>query len=162
MRQKIDIHVPVLIVGDGGAGLTSSILLSRSGVSSLLVTRHPETTNLPRGHILNQRTLEILTDMGVADDVKAKATPPENMRGLAWYSGLGGGGPEDGHGRLLGFAEAWGGGPTPTTSLRAPRRVAISPSCVWSRSSRPMRRATRKRPSGSGTSWWVSSRMPTV
>ncbi|MEZ0075378.1 FAD-dependent monooxygenase [Planotetraspora sp. GP83] len=124
MSQKIDVQVPVLIVGGGGAGLTSSILLSRLGVPSLLVTRYPGTTNLPRGHILNQRTMEIFTDMGISDEVKAKGAPPEHMRGVAWYSGLAGGGPEDGHGRLLGFVEAWGGGYTD------PDYIAASPEAI--------------------------------
>ncbi|KOG61373.1 hypothetical protein ADK77_32330 [Streptomyces antibioticus] len=125
VTQTSDVDVPVLIVGGGGAGLTSSILLSRLGVRSLLVTRYPETTRLPRGHILNQRSMEIFTDMGVAPEIKAKGTPPENMKGVAWYSGLGGGGPEDGHGRLLGFVEAWGGGYTD------PDYIAASPEpCV--------------------------------
>lgn len=89
---------------------TSSILLSRLGIRSLLVTRYPDTTTLPRGHYLNQRSMEILADMGVAPDIRAKATPQENMKGVAWYSGLAGGGPEDGHGRLLGFLDSLGAG----------------------------------------------------
>jgi 2,4-dichlorophenol 6-monooxygenase len=110
VTRKTDIQVPVLIVGGGGAGLTASILLSRLGVSSLLVTRYPGTTRLPRGHILNQRTMEIFADMGVAAEVQDKGAPPENMRGLGWYSGLAGGGPANGHGRRIGFIEGWGGG----------------------------------------------------
>jgi 2,4-dichlorophenol 6-monooxygenase len=125
VSEKIDVHVPVLIIGGGGAGLTSSILLSKLGVSSLLVTRYPETTKVPRGHILNQRSMEIFTDMGVAPEIRAKSTPPENMRGVAWYSGLAGGGPEDGHGRLLGFVEAWGAGYTdPDYTAASPEAIA--------------------------------------
>jgi 2,4-dichlorophenol 6-monooxygenase len=112
VTRKIDIQVPVLIVGGGAAGLTASILLSRLGVSSLLVNRYPSTSTLPRGHILNQRTMEIFTDMGVAPEITARATPPENMRGVGFYSGLAGGGPDDGHGRRLGFVEGWGAGYT--------------------------------------------------
>lgn len=121
VSQEIDAHVPVLIVGGGGAGLTSSILLSRLGVPSLLVTRQPTTTRLPRGHILNQRSMEILTDTGVSADIRAKSTPPQNMRGVAWYSGLSGEGPKDAHGRRLGFVEGWGAGYTD------PDYVAASP-----------------------------------
>jgi 2,4-dichlorophenol 6-monooxygenase len=110
-----------LIVGGGGAGLTASVLLARLGVRSLLVTRYPETTRVPRGHILNQRTMEIFTDMGVAPEILEKGTPPENMRGLGWYSGLAGGGPADGHGRRIGFIEGWGAGYTD------PDYIAASP-----------------------------------
>jgi 2,4-dichlorophenol 6-monooxygenase len=112
MNRKADVEVPVLVVGGGGAGLTASILLSRLGIGSLLVTRYPETTRVPRGHILNQRTMEIFTDMGVAPEILELGTPPENMRGLGWYSGLAGGGPADGHGRRIGFIDAWGAGYT--------------------------------------------------
>jgi 2,4-dichlorophenol 6-monooxygenase len=101
--------VPVLIVGGGGAGLTSSILLSRLGVETLLVSRYAETSRLPKAHILNQRTMEIFTDAGVAPAILAKSTPLENMRGVAWYSGLAGD-DSDRHGRRLAFTEGWGGG----------------------------------------------------
>ena len=50
------VEVPVLIAGGGGAGLTSSMLLSRLGVESLLVSALPGTSVLPKAHVLNQRT----------------------------------------------------------------------------------------------------------
>ena len=50
------VEVPVLIAGGGGAGLTSSMLLSRLGVESLLVSALPGTSVLPKVHMLNQRT----------------------------------------------------------------------------------------------------------
>lgn len=127
MTKVFDLEVPVLIVGGGGAGLTSSILLSKLGVRSLLVSRFPETSRMPKAHILNQRSMEIFADAGVAPAIFARSTPLENFKGFAWYSGLGGSGPKDGHGRRLAFAEAWGGGyadpdyiaasPCPTANL---------------------------------------------
>jgi 2,4-dichlorophenol 6-monooxygenase len=54
------LDVPVLIVGGGGAGLTASIQLSQLGVESLLVSALPTTSVLPKAHVLNQRTMEIL------------------------------------------------------------------------------------------------------
>lgn len=110
MSELHDVNVPVLIVGGGGAGLTASMLLSSLGVPSLLVSRLPETSQMPKAHILNQRTMEIFADAGVAPAIYARATPSENFRGFAWYSGLGGSGPKEEHGRRLAFAEAWGGG----------------------------------------------------
>src|SRR4029453_2560629 len=73
IRQQGDfvnrIDVPVLIVGGGGAGLTSSMLLSQLGVDTLLVSALPTTSVLPKAHVLNQRAMEILTDVGVADEI---------------------------------------------------------------------------------------------
>ena len=59
-------EVPVLIVGGGGAGLTSSMLLARLGVEHLLVSARPQTSDLPKAHVLNQRAMEVLDDAGVA------------------------------------------------------------------------------------------------
>ena len=62
-------EVPVLIVGGGGAGLTSSMLLARLGVEHLLVSARPGTSDLPKAHVLNQRAMEVLDDVGVADAI---------------------------------------------------------------------------------------------
>ena len=99
--------IPVLIVGGGGAGLTSSILLSKLGIETLLVSRYPETSRLPKAHILNQRTMEIFTDAGVAPTIIDQSTPNENMRGVAWYSGLAGDGGRR-HGQQCGAARRCG------------------------------------------------------
>src|SRR5688500_13439647 len=64
--KTVDIEVPVLIVGGGGAGLTCSMLLAQLGIESLLVSALPTTSILPKAHVLNQRTMEILGDVGVA------------------------------------------------------------------------------------------------
>ncbi|WP_028213056.1 FAD-dependent monooxygenase, partial [Paraburkholderia mimosarum] len=61
----------VLIVGGGGAGLTASMLLSGLGIENLLVSALPSTSILPKAHVLNQRTMEILSDAGVADEIYA-------------------------------------------------------------------------------------------
>jgi 2-polyprenyl-6-methoxyphenol hydroxylase-like FAD-dependent oxidoreductase len=47
------IHVPVLIVGGGPVGLTASIWLSRFGVRSMLVERHPGTAVHPKARGIN-------------------------------------------------------------------------------------------------------------
>jgi 2,4-dichlorophenol 6-monooxygenase len=102
------IDVPVLIVGGGGAGLTSSMLLSQLGVDTLLVSALPTTSVLPKAHVLNQRAMEILTDVGVADEIYRRGTPPEHMRYSAYYVGLAGTDPI--YGRQLGRMESWGAG----------------------------------------------------
>jgi 2,4-dichlorophenol 6-monooxygenase len=128
MTSAIDVDVPVLIVGGGGAGLTASILLSNMGVRSLLVSRLPETSRMPKAHILNQRSMEVFADAGVEPAIAAKSTPPENCKGFGWYTGLTGTGPEDRHGRRIAFAEAWGGGYTdPDYIAASPYPVANLP-----------------------------------
>jgi 2,4-dichlorophenol 6-monooxygenase len=100
--------VPVLIVGGGGAGLTASMLLSQLGIETLLVSALPTTSVLPKAHVLNQRAMEILTDVGVADEIYRRSTPPEQMRYSAYYVGLTG--PDPIYGRRLGLMESWGAG----------------------------------------------------
>ena len=115
-----EIEVPVLIVGGGGAGLTASMLLSQLGVESLLVNARPSTSDLPKAHVLNQRAMEILGDVGVAEDIYARGTPLEHMRRTAWYAGFAG--EEAGRGRKIDEMEAWGGGYTnPDWILASPR-----------------------------------------
>ena len=101
-------EVPVLIVGGGGAGLTASMLLARQGVEHLLVSARPETSDLPKAHVLNQRAMEILEDVGVADAITAAGTPPEQMAATAFYAGLAG--PDPDYGRRLIKLESWGAG----------------------------------------------------
>ena len=64
-----DLEVSVLIVGGGGAGLTASMTLATLGVDSLLVNSLPNTSELPKAHVLNQRTMEIFTEVGVAPEI---------------------------------------------------------------------------------------------
>lgn len=114
-----DTQIPVLIVGGGGAGLTASMTLSTLGVDSLLVSAMPSTSTLPKAHVLNQRAMEIFTEVGVAPEIYKRSTPAENMRATGWYAGLAG--PHDGYGRKLGDLEVWGGGYTD------PDYIAASP-----------------------------------
>jgi 2,4-dichlorophenol 6-monooxygenase len=102
------IDTPVLIVGGGGAGLTASMLLSQLGVETLLVSALPTTSILPKAHVLNQRCMEIFTDVGVAAEIYRRGTPAENMRYSAYYVGLAG--PDPIYGRQIGRMESWGAG----------------------------------------------------
>src|ERR1700756_6044182 len=95
----VDEAVPVLIVGGGGAGLTASMLLARQGVEHLLVSAAPTTSDLPKAHVLNQRAMEVLEDVGVADAIARRGTPAEQMAATAFYAGLSG--PDPDYGRRV-------------------------------------------------------------
>ncbi len=106
--EDVDEEVPVLIAGGGGAGLTSSMLLARLGVEHLLVSARPTTSDLPKAHVLNQRAMEVLEDVGVAGAIAERGTPPEQMAATAFYAGFAGPGPD--YGRRLARLECWGAG----------------------------------------------------
>ncbi|MFZ3494835.1 FAD-dependent monooxygenase [Streptomyces sp. 5.8] len=103
-----DRRVPVLIVGAGGSGLTSSLALSGLGIESLLVERHPSTSLQPKAHILNARTMEIFEHLKVAEDIYREGSPPENSGAMVWLSSLGGDEPYDR--KVLHRTSAFGGG----------------------------------------------------
>jgi 2,4-dichlorophenol 6-monooxygenase len=103
-----DEHVPVLIVGGGGAGLTASMLLARQGVEHLLVSARPGTSDLPKAHVLNQRAMEILEDCGVAEEIAERSTPASQMSATAYYAGFAGDHPDAG--RRIAKLESWGAG----------------------------------------------------
>src|SRR5215471_12417478 len=95
----IDEEVPVLIVSGGGAGLTASMLLARQGVEHLLVSARAATSDLPKAHVLNQRAMEVLDDIGVAEAITQRGTPSEQMAATAFYAGFTG--PDPDYGRRL-------------------------------------------------------------
>jgi putative polyketide hydroxylase len=64
-------HIPVLIVGAGGAGLSLSLLLRQQGIPSVLVERRSDTSWYPRARNLNFRTLEVFRGLGLEAKVIA-------------------------------------------------------------------------------------------
>ncbi len=68
-------EVPVLIVGGGPVGLSSSLLLSFHGVRSLLVEQHPGTSTYPKSRLINARTMEIFRELGIEQAIRAIAIP---------------------------------------------------------------------------------------
>jgi 2-polyprenyl-6-methoxyphenol hydroxylase-like FAD-dependent oxidoreductase len=81
MRQA---EVPVLIVGGGPTGLSASLLLSRHGVRSLLVERHPDTSVHPKARGLNVRTLELLRAWGLEQAVRAAGSELNRALDVVW------------------------------------------------------------------------------
>jgi len=74
------IETDVLVVGAGPAGLTASALLARAGVRAIGITKYGGTADSPRAHITNQRTVEVLRDLGVEGRLR-EAAMPQNIMG---------------------------------------------------------------------------------
>ena len=102
------VEVPVLVVGGGGSGLAASVFLSGHGVEHLLVERRADTSRLPKAHYINQRTMEIFRQYGLADDVAGPAAAPGQFGTVRWQTTLTGQGPLDG--RVIHEMDAFGGG----------------------------------------------------
>jgi hypothetical protein len=83
-------------------------LLSDFGIEHLLVERHTGTSILPKAHYLNQRTMEVFRQHGVADSVYAVGTPMDKMGKVRWRTTLGGDGPLEA--RTFYEMDAFGGG----------------------------------------------------
>jgi len=66
-----DIKTDVLIVGTGPAGSSTAALLSSYGIDNVLINNYTWLAGTPRAHITNQRTMEVLRDLG--KEVEAEA-----------------------------------------------------------------------------------------
>ncbi|TCC40867.1 FAD-dependent monooxygenase [Kribbella speibonae] len=84
------ITTDVLIVGSGPAGGAASLFLSTYGVDNIVLTRYGWTANTPRAHITNQRTIELMRDVGIEDQVVDKGTAHDLMGQTAFCTSLAG------------------------------------------------------------------------
>ncbi|WUJ73468.1 FAD-dependent monooxygenase [Kribbella soli] len=84
------ITTDVLIVGSGPAGGAASLFLSTYGVDNIVLTRYGWTANTPRAHITNQRTIELMRDMGIEDQVNDNGTAHDLMGQTAFCTSLAG------------------------------------------------------------------------
>lgn len=71
----------VLIIGTGPAGSATAALLSSYGIDNIAINRYRWLANTPRAHITNQRTMEVLRDLGqdVEDEAYMFASHQELM-----------------------------------------------------------------------------------
>lgn len=97
------IETDVLIVGSGPAGSSAAALLSTYGVDNVLVTKYHWLADTPRAHITNQRTMEVLRDLGLEDDAMRYATHQELMGNNVFCTSLAG--------EELGRMRSWGTDP---------------------------------------------------
>ncbi|GAA3101641.1 FAD-dependent oxidoreductase [Streptomyces rectiviolaceus] len=115
------VETDVLIVGSGPAGAAAALALSTYGVANTVVTRHAGLADTPRAHITNQRTMEVLRDLGVEDEVVAKATPQHLMGNTVFCTSLAG--------EELGRLRSWGNDPLIQAAheLASPSRMCDMP-----------------------------------
>jgi 2,4-dichlorophenol 6-monooxygenase len=66
-----DIQTDVMVIGTGPAGSAMAALLATLNVETFVINRYRWLANTPRAHITNQRTMEVLRDLG--KDVEAEA-----------------------------------------------------------------------------------------
>lgn len=97
-----DITTDVLIIGTGPAGSASAALLSTYRVDNVVINRYRWLANTPRAHITNQRTMEVLRDLGreVEDEAYLFATEQELMGENVFCTSLAG--------EEIGRMKSWG------------------------------------------------------
>lgn len=101
----IDITTDVLVIGTGPAGSATAALLASYGIETLVVNRYRWLSNTPRAHITNQRTMEVLRDLG--SEVEAEAmmhAAPQALMGENVFC-------ESLAGEELGRMKSWGTSP---------------------------------------------------
>jgi 2,4-dichlorophenol 6-monooxygenase len=118
-------RVPVLIVGGGGCGLSSSIFLSRLGIESLLIERRDTPGQLPKARYINQRTMEIFRQFGVADAIYSKSMPLKHISRIRWCTSLAGDGPLDR--RTFHVIDSFGGGSLKAYAKDSPCESTLYP-----------------------------------
>ena len=90
----------VLIVGTGPSGGACALALATHGVRCMVINKYGWTARTPRAHITNQRTLEVLRDLGIADQALKLAVPNDYMGENTYCTSLAG--------KELGRLRAWG------------------------------------------------------
>src|SRR4030095_17214048 len=115
------ISTEVLVIGGGPVGLSTALHLNQQGVDCVLVEKHPSTATHPKASYFNVRTMEILRQLGAADDVYATALMPT---GVSFYT------------RLCGYKLGVLGAADYPDHVERVRRSSARPGCISSHARR--------------------------
>lgn len=115
------VDTDVLVIGSGPAGSAAALALATYGVRTTVITKYGRLADTPRAHITNQRTMEVLRDLGVEEEVMAEATPQHLMGNLVYCTSIAG--------EELGRLHAWGTRPDRLADYTAasPTRICDMP-----------------------------------
>jgi 2,4-dichlorophenol 6-monooxygenase len=100
-----DIETDVLIIGTGPAGSATAALLASYGLEPLVINRYRWLATTPRAHITNQRTMEVLRDLGreVEDEAYMFASEQDLMGQNVFCTAVAG--------EEIGRMQSWGNHP---------------------------------------------------
>jgi len=101
----------VVIIGGGPVGLSAAISLAQQGIQSVLIEKHPSTTDHPKARGVNGRTMELFRSWGLEEDMKQYQMPREAHR-FTW--------PEDFQGKEITRVQA-----TVDYSLYSPTKNSV-------------------------------------
>lgn len=85
MTSTDDIATDVAIIGGGPVGLAAALLLARQGVRCVVLEKNATTATHPKASAFNTRTMEILRQLGIAEQVYASTGP---VGGVSFYTSL--------------------------------------------------------------------------
>jgi 2-polyprenyl-6-methoxyphenol hydroxylase-like FAD-dependent oxidoreductase len=77
----------ILVIGGGPVGLSTALLLAGQGVQCILVEKNESISNHPKASAFNTRTMEILRQLNIANEVYARTGP---VGGVSFYTSLSG------------------------------------------------------------------------
>jgi 2-polyprenyl-6-methoxyphenol hydroxylase-like FAD-dependent oxidoreductase len=79
-------HTQVLIAGGGPVGMTLAAVLAQRGIRCMLVERNLDTTIHPKMDITNARSMELFRTLGLVDQLRQVAVPPDHCFDVSWIT----------------------------------------------------------------------------
>lgn len=70
MKTTTNVSTSVLIIGGGITGLTAALFLLKNGIKPILIEKHQTTSVHPRSRGFDIRAMEIMRELGLANEIK--------------------------------------------------------------------------------------------